>query len=467
MRTSINMTDKSPRAVAVWTAAATVALAAGVGGPGAAAAVAPGGACPAWVTSAGTPVPPAKPGTTAAPVRATAAALPAAFHLPNGVAVGPTKASIGAAVVPAQAGAPAVVRYGRSSNYMVCGPVQQLGTGPQPGSVSMLLRDLQPDTVYHFQLVARTAAGAVSGPEWTFRTLAAGHIPQGVEVGSVRVGGLSSEAARALLARAVAAPLRMSYAGALWHVSRPTVGARLDVRDALSAALTASPRQVLPVLKVRVDGGRVRAYVGSLARRWSRSAARPTVRLVGTHAVVTAAARGVQVDLAKTEALIARELTSGATGVVPLTVKHITAAPAGGTQAQTQKAVVIRLGSQTLTAYLDGKPVRRTPVTTGRSALPTPIGSYHIIFRASPFVFHSPWPPGSAYWYPPTPVTWAMDFVGGDFLHDDPGEPSSAYGAGSEYGPYASHGCVHVPYDTMAFLYRWLPVGATVIVSQT
>ncbi len=60
-----------------------------------------------------------------------------------------------------------------------------------------------------------------------------------------------------------------------------------------------------------------------------------------------------------------------------------------------------------------------------------------------------------------------MYFYDNDFLHDDPAEPASAFGPGSENGPYASHGCVHVPHDAMAFLYRWLPIGAKVIVSQT
>jgi lipoprotein-anchoring transpeptidase ErfK/SrfK len=106
-------------------------------------------------------------------------------------------------------------------------------------------------------------------------------------------------------------------------------------------------------------------------------------------------------------------------------------------------------------------------VTTGRPALPTPVGSYHILFRASPFTFNSPWPPGSPYWYPPTPVTWAMDFYDGDFLHDDPPEPSNAFGAGSNDGPYASHGCVHVPHSAMAFLYNWLPVGSQVVIANS
>jgi lipoprotein-anchoring transpeptidase ErfK/SrfK len=111
--------------------------------------------------------------------------------------------------------------------------------------------------------------------------------------------------------------------------------------------------------------------------------------------------------------------------------------------------------------------VLTTPVTTGRPALPTPIGSFYIHSRSSPYVFTSPWPKGNPFWYPPTPATWAMYFYDNDFLHDDPVEPTSAFGAGSQNGPYASHGCIHVPRDTMAFLYRWLPVGATVIVAQS
>ena len=160
--------------------------------------------------------------------------------------------------------------------------------------------------------------------------------------------------------------------------------------------------------------------------------------------------------------LIGKQLRTGASGVLPLSVS--TAHPP---LLAPQKVVVIRLGSQILTAYLNGKPVLQTPITSGRAALPTPIGSYFIHYRASPYTFISPWPPGSPYYYPPAPVTWAMYFFDNDFLHDDPAEPASAFGSGSNSGPYASHGCVHVPHDAMAFLYGWLPVGAPVIVSQT
>jgi lipoprotein-anchoring transpeptidase ErfK/SrfK len=180
--------------------------------------------------------------------------------------------------------------------------------------------------------------------------------------------------------------------------------------------------------------------------------------------VITAPQTGVTVDTRAISRAIAAELRAGGHSAIPLPVSHPKTSKA---PAQAQRTVVVRLSTQTLTAYLDGKPVLQTPVTTGRPALPTPVGSFYVHFRASPYTFISPWPPGSPYYYPPAPVTWAMYFYDNDFLHDDPAEPEGDYGAGSQDGPYASHGCVHVPHDAMAFLYDWLPVGAPVIVSQT
>ncbi len=116
----------------------------------------------------------------------------------------------------------------------------------------------------------------------------------------------------------------------------------------------------------------------------------------------------------------------------------------------------MRLGEQSLTLYKDGAVVLRTPVTTGRPALPTPVGSYDIAWRRSPYTFISPWPQGNPYYYPPAHVRWAMYFFDNDFLHDSY-EPAGAYGKGSNLGPYASHGCVHVPGDVMQVLYTTVP----------
>ena len=171
--------------------------------------------------------------------------------------------------------------------------------------------------------------------------------------------------------------------------------------------------------------------MSSLEKRWSRTGAAAGVRLAGSHAVITPVQAAVAIQTRKMAGLITRQLITGSRGVIPLAVVR-KPPPKSGSLAQ--KAVVVRIGAQTLTAYLNGRAIRETPVTTGRPALPTPVGSYFVHYRASPYTFTSPWPPGSAYYYPPTTVTWAMYFFDNDFLHDDPGEPTDAFGAGSNLG---------------------------------
>ena len=439
-----------------------------------------GGPCPAWAIAAQAPPAPAATSkasgsktsgangasgtnTAGALARAQASATATVGYAPKGVAVGPTKVLVQATVSPS-AGALAVIAYGRGDRLTLCSPVQHLGQAAASGPAHLLLSGLQPSTSYSFRLVAKTAAGTALGGRRAFSTLAGGHVPQGVVVGSLSLGGLTKEAARTALLKPIASPLRLSYAGAFWQVARSKVGATVDVKSALNAALTATPDAQLPSAGITVDPSRLDTYVASLDRRWSHPAQTAAVRLVGKHAVVTTAAPGLAVNTPKMTKLIRQELTTGGHAALPLAVTTTKAVAAPATL---EKAVVVRLGAQTLTAYVNGKPILTTPVTTGRAALPTPVGSYTIHYRASPYTFISPWPPGSPYYYPPAHVTWAMYFFDNDFLHDDPAEPTSAFGAGSEDGAYASHGCVHVPRDTMAFLYNWLPVGAPVIVSQT
>jgi L,D-transpeptidase catalytic domain len=52
----------------------------------------------------------------------------------------------------------------------------------------------------------------------------------------------------------------------------------------------------------------------------------------------------------------------------------------------------------------------------------------------------------------------------GEGLHDAAWEPASAYGPGSPSGPFASHGCIHVPDAAIAFLYQWATIGTPVVV---
>ncbi|HUY60234.1 MAG TPA: L,D-transpeptidase [Candidatus Dormibacteraeota bacterium] len=131
------------------------------------------------------------------------------------------------------------------------------------------------------------------------------------------------------------------------------------------------------------------------------------------------------------------------------------------------KVITISLSLQEMVFYDNGCAVRATPVTTGRPLLRTPTGTFHIFDKQSPYVFISPWPPGSPFWYPTSPVNWVMEFAaGGYYIHDAPWEPTSAFGPGSENTASASHGCVHTPGAMMAWVYPWTPLGTPVIISN-
>ena len=124
--------------------------------------------------------------------------------------------------------------------------------------------------------------------------------------------------------------------------------------------------------------------------------------------------------------------------------------------------IVVSLLRQHLWAYDHGRLILQTDVTTGRPALPTPAGHYHIFNKQSPFEFISPWPPGSPYYYNPAWVSYAMEFIpGGYYLHDAPWR--TWFGPGSNVGD-GTHGCVNIPLAPMTTLYHWARIGDQVTV---
>lgn len=128
------------------------------------------------------------------------------------------------------------------------------------------------------------------------------------------------------------------------------------------------------------------------------------------------------------------------------------------------KAILISYTGQELWAYQDGKLAHDTLVTTGRPALPTDIGPMKVLSKSSPWTMHSPWPPGSPAWYPDTVVQMVLWFTNtGEGLHDAYWQ-GCCWGPGSQFGPDASHGCIHVPFGSEQFLFRWADVGTPVIV---
>ena len=147
------------------------------------------------------------------------------------------------------------------------------------------------------------------------------------------------------------------------------------------------------------------------------------------------------------------------TPTLPPVVATPTPAPTPGAQG---KVIVVSLATQSLTAYENGKVVATTVVATGRPALPTLTGTFHIKAKYTPYQFISPWPKSSPYWYASAWVKYAMLYEdGGYFIHDAPWR--TVYGPGANL-TNGTHGCVNVPLSTMSFLYKWASVGTTVIV---
>ena len=141
--------------------------------------------------------------------------------------------------------------------------------------------------------------------------------------------------------------------------------------------------------------------------------------------------------------------------------------PTGG------QVLVVSLIEQTLRYYNNGRLVRAFQVVTGQYLKPSPPGFWSIFVREHPTEFKSSEPPGSAFWYPPTPIQYAMEYhSGGYFFHDSwwrgiygPGTnfPHSDPSGTTTFNGNGSHGCINMNPNDVAWLYGQIPWGTPVI----
>lgn len=138
-----------------------------------------------------------------------------------------------------------------------------------------------------------------------------------------------------------------------------------------------------------------------------------------------------------------------------------------------KKVVVVSLYEQAMRVYQDGQLVNAFLVTTGRPDKPSPPGTWWVEGKKSPTVFKADVPKTSPYWYPDTPINYAMQYHSdGYFLHDSWWR--SDYGPGTNFphqdssgDPFSaqgSHGCVNLSKDNAAWLYNFVQLYTTVLV---
>ncbi|MBE7189961.1 L,D-transpeptidase [Jatrophihabitans endophyticus] len=124
------------------------------------------------------------------------------------------------------------------------------------------------------------------------------------------------------------------------------------------------------------------------------------------------------------------------------------------------QVVVVSIAVQHAWLCHRGRTVRGFPVTTGRTTrnMRTPTGHFRIQGRNRNSILTLD--SGRQY-----DVKFWIPFQAPDFgFHDAPWQ-RIPFGS-PQYRRHGSHGCVHLPRHAAAFLYRWVEIGAKVIITR-
>jgi hypothetical protein len=138
-----------------------------------------------------------------------------------------------------------------------------------------------------------------------------------------------------------------------------------------------------------------------------------------------------------------------------------------------QNVVVVSLSEQVMRVYEHGKLIEAFRVTTGRPEKPSLPGNWSVEEKLSPTVFKSDEPKDSPYWYPDTPITYAMLYhSGGYFIHDswwrDDYGPDTQFphvdSSGDSFSFDGSHGCINVSTVDAAWIYHFVDIHTHVVI---
>ncbi len=127
------------------------------------------------------------------------------------------------------------------------------------------------------------------------------------------------------------------------------------------------------------------------------------------------------------------------------------------------QVIIVSFTEEALRLYDNGKLVKAFLITAGRPELPPVPGLWTPLWRLTNTVFKSPYPPGSPYWFPDTPINYAILYhQGGYYLHDswwrnDYGPGTQFYhidSSGNVSADYGTHGCVNLAESDAQWLYN-------------
>ncbi len=286
-------------------------------------------------------------------------------------------------------------------------------------------------------------------------------IAEGVTVGGVAVGGLTSEGARARISERYGTPISFYHEDRSWKVGPAELGADTAVRGAVVAALEARENERLDV-EVGIDRKAIQRYVARLDRKYREAPVNS--ELIGLRNLApafTEAEEGRRIDRPRLVKQLVRALESSFRSV-KLPLPFVAVEPEL-TPDDYGPIVVIRRASNQLQLY-DGPALARSfGVATGSKKFPTPLGGWEIVTMQ-----RDPW------WIPPD-SEWAKDEKP---IPPGPGNPLGTRWMGldatavgihgtpdaASIGYSASHGCIRMRIPDAETLFTLVDVGTPVYV---
>jgi lipoprotein-anchoring transpeptidase ErfK/SrfK len=284
-------------------------------------------------------------------------------------------------------------------------------------------------------------------------------IADGVAIGTVDVGGMTSWQATVAVKQAYLAPLVVRVAHQGFSVKPVHFRTSVPVDAAVQTALTAPANTVVP-LKPTFSRALLHKWVKKLAPTVYKPAVAGSILIHNGHPRLFHDRPGHKLQILATQILIRDAIQTGTrtTIAAPLTVLH---AP----DVKPREAIiVIHRGVNRLVLFHGTHYVRSFPVATGQPIYPTPLGNFVIVVKQK-----NPW------WYPPTQDAWAKGLKP---VPPGPGNPLgtrwmglSAPGVGIHgtdapwsIGHSESHGCIRMQVPDAEWLYPHVRVGTPVFI---
>jgi lipoprotein-anchoring transpeptidase ErfK/SrfK len=284
-------------------------------------------------------------------------------------------------------------------------------------------------------------------------------IADGVQIGSVDVGGMTADQATAAVEQAYFAPVVLHVGHRGVSVSPHHFHTALGGLDpAVQTALTAAADTAVP-LEPTLDAKLVGKWVEALAKKTYRAPVAGTLRLRSGRPFFTHAHPGRALRPFPVRMLIRSAVLSGERTVIVAPLRKLEAA-----SVKLEPVIVIHRGSNRLYLYNGVRLVRIFPVATGQSIYPTPLGHFQIVVK-----WVNPW------WYPPTQDAWARGLKP---VPPGPGNPLgtrwmglSAPGVGIHgtnepwsIGHSESHGCIRMQVASAEWLFNRVRIGTPVFI---